>query len=131
MSPPRTFGRGIPNFPVVADEEREIYTYNITSGSTVATLTHFWSTACGGNVPSYETEGGITVYRIYIDGEVSPSIEFNPRMATGIGWFAPPPPPPPPAPPHPAVEPELYMIGARGQPCSEAWIRVPTGPKRK
>jgi hypothetical protein len=43
-----TFGKGIPNFPVVPDEEREIFSYNISDVLSMGLVTHFWSTACGG-----------------------------------------------------------------------------------
>jgi hypothetical protein len=121
---PKTFGRGIPNFPVTADEEREIYSYKVSEGSTMATITHFWSTACGGNVPDWVTKGGISIYRFYIDGETTPSIEYQPRMVSGIGWFpdAPAPAPSPDPPPGPSAleNAELYMMGGRGENCEDA-----------
>ena len=41
---PITFGKGVPNFPVTAKEEREVYAYTLTKGSSMAVLNHFWST---------------------------------------------------------------------------------------
>lgn len=84
----RTFSQGIPNFPFTAAEQ-EIYNYILSTTAAMGTINHFWSTACGGRQINYATEGGIAVYRIYIDGELNASIEFTPRSAVGYGPFDP------------------------------------------
>ena len=107
----RTIGRGIPNFPVVPDEEREIFSHNITDPTAMGLITHFWSTACGGRAIDWDIESGISIYRYYIDGETTPSIEFQPRMGSAIGPFSRTPAPAPGPAPGPGEEnPELYMV---------------------
>ena len=82
----RTFGIGVPNFPVVPDEERLVYNHSLAHGSPSGYLNHFWSTACGGRSINCVTESGVIIYRIYVDGEANASIVFTPRMATGQGF---------------------------------------------
>ena len=83
---PKTFGKGVPNFPVVATEEREVFAYNISANADRAALTHFWSTACGGDTPPFDGPlAGATIYRFYFDGETEASIEMQPRMVSASG----------------------------------------------
>lgn len=84
----RTFSMGIPNFPFTAVEQ-ELYNHTLPATSAMGVVNHFWSTACGGRPINYATEGGIAVYRLYIDGETNASIEFTPRSAVGYGPFNP------------------------------------------
>jgi len=77
----------MPNFPVVAEEEREIFAYNVTNGASFGVINHFWSTACGGRAINWDSESGIAIYRYYVDGEETASIEFQPRLMAGIGFY--------------------------------------------
>ena len=98
-APPRTFGKGVPNFPVTASEERELATFTLGEGAAMGSITHFWSTACGGNTPAWDgPDAGSTIYRFYVDGESTASIEAQPRMMTGFGFWPAPAPAPTPAP---------------------------------
>ena len=86
--PPRTFGKGVPNFPVTASEERELAIFTLSEGVAMGSITHFWSTACGGNTPAWDgPDAGSTIYRFYVDGESTASIEAQPRMMTGFGFW--------------------------------------------
>ncbi len=49
LSPPRTFGLGIPNHPFTSDEV-DIFAYNLNTSDTIGVVNHFWSTACGAGV---------------------------------------------------------------------------------
>lgn len=66
--------------------EKQLYEYELSAGSIQGTINYFWSTACGGRGIDWSTESGITIYRIYIDGETTASLEFTPRMAVGLGF---------------------------------------------
>jgi len=82
---PRTFGSAHPNIAFSASKETELFSYNITDSSTShGVINHWWSTACGGRDVDYATEGGISIYRFYIDGESTPSIVISPREASMI-----------------------------------------------
>jgi hypothetical protein len=82
----QAFGIGVPNFPINADSESEVWSYSLAPGVAVGMVTHFWSTACGGRSIDWATESGIAVYRFYIDGEANASVVFQPRMAVGLGF---------------------------------------------
>lgn len=79
----RTFGQGIPNLPINPSSETLVYNYSLPSTEIIGIISHFWSTACGGRSINWQAEGGITIYRLYVDGESTPSITFTPRMAVG------------------------------------------------
>jgi len=79
---------GIPNFPF-SGAEAEIYNHTLKSGSVVGVVNHFWSCACGGRAIDWRTEGGIAIYRLYIDGEETASLQFTPREMIGLGVFDP------------------------------------------
>lgn len=79
---------GIPNFPFTSSEQ-ELYNHTLPPSSAMGTINHFWSTACGGRSINYATEGGIAIYRVYVDGELNASIQFTPRSAVGYGPFNP------------------------------------------
>eukprot|EP00051_Salpingoeca_urceolata_P017817 m.245747 g.245747 ORF g.245747 m.245747 type:complete len:470 (+) comp19054_c0_seq3:1593-3002(+) len=72
-----TFGTGLAGGHLTVNETT-IFSHKITSGST-GVMSHFWSTC------SPECEAGAIV-RYYFDGETTPSIEFSPPMAAGVGF---------------------------------------------
>ena len=53
------------------------------------TVNHFWSCACGGRSIDWRTEGGIAIYRLYVDGETNASLSWTMREAVGLGVFDP------------------------------------------
>eukprot|EP00040_Diaphanoeca_grandis_P025793 m.143394 g.143394 ORF g.143394 m.143394 type:complete len:516 (+) comp30316_c0_seq3:97-1644(+) len=118
---PKTFGRGIPNFPFT-NNEVEIFSYNISAGASIGVINHFWSTACGGK-ENFITDAGVSLYRFYIDGETEASVQFTPRMATG-GYFDPVPaaaPSPNPGPnEHDGNRTDNYIVGGKGETCDAA-----------
>jgi len=83
-----TWSLGIPNFPFT-NVETEIFNRTLAPGAAFGMINHFWSTACGGRGIDYGSEGGIAIYRVYVDGESEASIQFTPRSATGFGPFDP------------------------------------------
>ena len=85
----RTFGTGIPDFTFYPAQELLLYNYTLSEGAAFGYINHFWNTACGGRNINYESEGGTALFRLYIDGESSASIEFTPRSAVGLGPFVP------------------------------------------
>lgn len=84
----RTFSMGIPNFPF-SDEEVEIYNHTLSPGSAMGVVNHMWSTACGGRSIDWASEGGIALYRLYVDGESTASVQMTMREAVGLGPFDP------------------------------------------
>ena len=82
------FSMGIPNFPFTS-QEVEIYNYTLRPTSVVGVVNHFWSCACGGRPINWQTEGGIAIYRLYIDGEATASLQWTPREMVGLGVFEP------------------------------------------
>jgi len=74
----RTFGTGLAGSEITT-EEVWIYSHFVAAGD-VGVMTHFWTT--------YETktDDGVVI-RYYIDGEQSPSIEFTPSLACGVGFY--------------------------------------------
>jgi len=129
IPPPQTFGKGIPNFPF-SNEEQVLYEHTLSAGSTIGAITHMWSTACGANAnpDEFTTNSGVVIYRIYVDGEETPSIELTPRMAAGIGF--------PPLPLTPGgggggggelpveTRQDEFVIGDRGATCDNACTAV-------
>ena len=84
----RVWSMGIPNFPFT-DQEVEIYNHTLAPTSAFGVVNHFWSCACGGRSIDWATEGGISLYRLYVDGEATASLSWTPREAVGLGAFDP------------------------------------------
>lgn len=84
----RVWSMGIPNFPFTTTET-ELYNHTLAADSAVGVVNHFWSCACGGRSIDWATEGGIAVYRLYVDGESEASLTWTPREAVGLGTFDP------------------------------------------
>lgn len=90
-SPPplKTFGTGW-SASVFNQTEQTIFEHAVPAG-TIGVMTHFWITGMEQAVHqpgAYFNSNGtdnVTV-RYYIDGETSPSIEFKPPMAAGVGF---------------------------------------------
>ena len=61
--------------------ETTVFEYAVGEGST-GVMTHFWMT--GDPAPGSGTDNATVRY--YVDGEASPSIEFKPPMAAGVGF---------------------------------------------
>ena len=78
-APLMTFGTGKSAFTLTSNETT-VFDYTVSASATNAVLTHFWIT--GGTKPAQDN---VTV-RYYIDGEATPSIEFKPPMAAGVGF---------------------------------------------
>ncbi len=76
----RTFGTGRSAFVIAPSNETDIFSYHLSDASSSGVLTHFWIT--GG---TSEAADNMTV-RYYVDGENTPSIEFKPPMAAGVGF---------------------------------------------
>jgi len=72
-----TFGTGVSSTPVNTSET-EFYSYTLGGESTHGVMTHFWITGTNGHDD--------TIVRYYFDGETTPSIEFTPAMAAGVGF---------------------------------------------
>jgi hypothetical protein len=77
----KTFGTGKSAFQLTS-EEVEILAYNVSDVRSTGVLTHFWMT--GGPAKGGGTDNATVRY--YIDGESSPSIEFKPPLAAGVGF---------------------------------------------
>ena len=75
----KTFGTGMAAF-ILTPNETTVFQYAVSASATYAALTHFWTT--GGTRPAQDN---VTV-RYYVDGEATPSIEFKPPMAAGVGF---------------------------------------------
>jgi Protein of unknown function (DUF2961) len=73
----KTFGTGVSQ-GVIDHQERSLFQYKVSAGSSHAVMTHFWIT--GG--PSIDT----SVISYYLDGESTPSIQFQPALACGTWW---------------------------------------------
>ena len=135
---PRTFGKGIPNHPFT-DAEVDLFNHSLPPTSTVGMVTHFWSTACGAGV-SFKggLDSGVAIYRYYIDGEEEASVVFSPRDVAGV-VFDPVGECSPPTcthrapggqgggggrskPDDSAPRRDEYLIGGRGQTCTEACV---------
>lgn len=88
LSLSNVFSMGIPNFPF-SDVEVEIYNHTLRTGLVLGVINHVWSCACGGRSIDWRTEGGISIYRLYIDGEETASLQWTPREMVGLGRFDP------------------------------------------
>ena len=78
---PTTIGGAISDWVLTAGVEMEVWSHNITSMSGLqygAYLNHFWSAGGKGAVGTYIADRQLV--RFYIDGESSPSIEFEPAI---------------------------------------------------
>jgi len=73
----QAFGTGLSNGGINT-EEYEIFAWAVNSG-VVGVMNHFWIT--GGNDAMDST-----TIRYYIDGEETASIQFNPGLASGVGF---------------------------------------------
>ena len=80
-SSPRTFSYAVPDLPLTADAEVEVFSHTAARPGAV---THLWSTACGGRWIDWQRESGIVTYRYYVDDEAAPSVQFQMRWAAGI-----------------------------------------------
>ena len=67
----------------------EIYNYTLRPDSVMGVINHFWSCACGGRAIDWRSEGGIAIYRLYLDGEATASLQWTPREMVGLGAFDP------------------------------------------
>jgi len=65
----------------VTETEQFIFNQHVTPGNT-GVMTHYWTT-----YPS-NVDNGVVV-RYYIDGETTASIEFEPSLACGVGFYDP------------------------------------------
>lgn len=73
-----TFGSGLPApFLTVCAEPTVILNYTLTEGADLGVLDHFWITG------DYVDD---VIMEYYIDGEVEPSVAFEPSMACGQGF---------------------------------------------
>eukprot|EP00936_MAST-01D_sp_MAST-1D-sp1_P002659 g2659.t1 len=70
--PLRTFGTGASAFSN-AGPERLIFNHTLGAGQSTAAMTHFWTTG--------DTDDAVWSY--YVDGEVTPSVQFRAPQATG------------------------------------------------
>ena len=64
---------------VPQSQQLSLFTHTLSAGSAMGHLNHLWS--FGGTSPAQE---GMQTYHIYIDGEESPSVEFEMRQAVGM-----------------------------------------------
>ena len=84
----RVWSMGIPNFPF-SGTETELYNHTLAPGSAMGVVNHMWGCACGGRSIDWRTEGGIAIYRLYVDGEATASLSWTMREAVGLGDFDP------------------------------------------
>jgi len=80
----RVWSMGIPNFPFTTAEV-ELYNHTLSPGSAMGVVNHMWACACGGRSIDWRAEGGIAVYRLYVDGEAAASLSWTMREAVGLG----------------------------------------------
>jgi len=81
--PYSTFGIGLSQYHL-SNQAKELFSYNVSEGSSHGVMTHFWCTG--------DHEIDTSIFSYYIDGESTPSIVFTPFMVVGAGWvdqFAP------------------------------------------
>jgi len=71
------FGTGLSNGGIGPDEY-QVFGWAVPSGA-IGVMNHFWIT---GSNPAM----GTTTIRYYIDGETTASIQFNPGLASGVGF---------------------------------------------
>ena len=80
---PRTIGAGIPSFPVPpGGVEVAIYNHTLPPGRDYGVINHLWSVGEGrASEPELD---GVQIYRFYVDGETTASVQFAMRQAAGI-----------------------------------------------
>jgi hypothetical protein len=74
------FGTGMSAWTLTT-EELEIFNYTVSNDGTYGVMTHFWVTGPNG-YPSVDE----AIFRYYIDGEDTASIEFTPSFVCGVGF---------------------------------------------
>ena len=77
-----SFGSGYSQYTLTA-AETPFFNHSLSSSASYGVLTHFWIT--GGASALIDT----SIWSYYIDGESSPSIQFTPAMAAGVGFADP------------------------------------------
>ena len=73
IGPLKTFGTGLSAFSHAAGPETPIFNYTLSATGKVGVMNHFWTTG--------DTDDA--VFRYYIDGEATASIEFTAPAAAG------------------------------------------------
>jgi hypothetical protein len=73
----RSFGTGVSAGPINSTEQT-LLDYSLSSTGSWGMTTYFWITGSG------STDRAVISY--YIDGEASPSVQFTPGMACGVGF---------------------------------------------
>lgn len=58
--------------------ETELFTHNVSADGKWAYLNHFWAAG--------SSQVDRAIFRYYVDGEATPSIEFTPALACGVGF---------------------------------------------
>lgn len=76
----RPFGSGL-SAGILSSSEMHLFSHTIESAGDYGVMTHFWVTGPAGT-PSVDD----AVFRYYIDGEQTASIEFTPSLACGVGF---------------------------------------------
>ena len=77
-----SFGSGYSQYTLTS-AETAFFNHTVADSGSYGVLTHFWIT--GGASALIDT----SVWSYYIDGESSPSIQFTPAMAAGVGFADP------------------------------------------
>lgn len=73
------FGTGYSGGTVYTNETR-LFAHTLDPSIPYGVMTHFWVTAPN-DIP------GTVIVRYYVDGETTPSVEFQPSMAAGVGFL--------------------------------------------
>eukprot|EP01116_Phalansterium_solitarium_P018921 TRINITY_DN515_c0_g1_i3.p1 TRINITY_DN515_c0_g1~~TRINITY_DN515_c0_g1_i3.p1 ORF type:complete len:355 (-),score=107.82 TRINITY_DN515_c0_g1_i3:604-1668(-) len=84
----RSFGVGRSQITLSAKSEYELLSYNISSAGTQATITHWWIT--GGPLGNWTpgptaTIADYAVWRFYVDGESTASVQLQTSQAAFVG----------------------------------------------
>jgi len=74
----RVFGTGLSNGAITTTEQW-IFNKHVVPGD-VGVMTHFWITYMA------NADDGVII-RYYVDGEATPSIQFTPSQACGVGFY--------------------------------------------
>jgi len=74
---PSPFGTGY-SVGYLSTQERTKFTWVLTNDGTIGVMTHFWITT---GPPATEV-----MLNYYVDDEVSPSIQYQPSLASGVGF---------------------------------------------